>query len=84
MRLAQGVKPSRKSVAFIGGRTTQRLRGDCLGCCERVLHTVHDLGQQGAGVVREVSVHLARGTYEVYCNMAGHYMGGMRAFLVVT
>src|SRR5205823_2065178 len=26
------------------------------------------------GAVRQIRLHLARGTYEVFCNMAGHYM----------
>jgi uncharacterized cupredoxin-like copper-binding protein len=34
--------------------------------------------------VRELEVTLRKGYYEVFCNMAGHYMGGMRALLVVT
>jgi hypothetical protein len=36
------------------------------------------------GTVRYLNIDLAKGDYEVFCNMAGHYMGGMRAFLVVT
>jgi len=33
--------------------------------------------------VGELRVHLAPGRYELFCNMAGHYLGGMRARLVV-
>jgi uncharacterized cupredoxin-like copper-binding protein len=29
-------------------------------------------------------LHLRPGRYELFCNMAGHYLGGMRAELVVT
>ena len=36
------------------------------------------------GTVRHLDVDLPRGQYEVFCNMAGHFMGGMRAFLTVT
>jgi uncharacterized cupredoxin-like copper-binding protein len=36
------------------------------------------------GTVRHVDVDLPKGEYEVFCNMAGHFMGGMRAFLTVT
>lgn len=36
------------------------------------------------GTIRHLDVDLPKGDYEVFCNMAGHYMGGMRAFLVVT
>jgi hypothetical protein len=34
--------------------------------------------------VRSVDVKLRKGTYVLFCNMAGHYMGGMRAFLIVS
>jgi uncharacterized cupredoxin-like copper-binding protein len=34
--------------------------------------------------VEEVLLHLKPGRYELFCNMAGHYLGGMRAALVVT
>jgi uncharacterized cupredoxin-like copper-binding protein len=46
--------------------------------------TVATLEPARPGAVRQIRVHLARGRYEMFCNMAGHYMGGMRAFLVVT
>ena len=36
------------------------------------------------GTMEEVLLHLKPGRYELFCNMAGHYLGGMRAALVVT
>jgi hypothetical protein len=33
--------------------------------------------------VRELKVHLTPGRYMLLCNMAGHYLGGMHALLVV-
>jgi len=36
------------------------------------------------GTVHELLLHLKPGRYELFCNMAGHYLGGMRAELVVT
>ena len=36
------------------------------------------------GSVRELDLHLEPGRYAMFCNMAGHYYGGMRAELVVT
>jgi hypothetical protein len=36
------------------------------------------------GSVRELRLHLRRGHYELFCNMFGHYLGGMRAQLEVT
>jgi uncharacterized cupredoxin-like copper-binding protein len=37
-----------------------------------------------AGAVRDLEVHLAPGRYVLFCNMSGHYMGGMHSTLVVT
>jgi uncharacterized cupredoxin-like copper-binding protein len=36
------------------------------------------------GTTEELALHLKPGRYELFCNMAGHYLGGMRAQLVVT
>ena len=33
--------------------------------------------------VRKLRLHLRPGTYELFCNMSGHYLGGMRTKLVV-
>jgi uncharacterized cupredoxin-like copper-binding protein len=35
------------------------------------------------GSTRELDLHLRPGTYEVFCNMAGHYLGGMSATFTV-
>ncbi len=51
---------------------------------ERSRSTVASLEPAGPGAVRRLDVTLAPGSYELFCNMAGHFMGGMRAFLVVT
>jgi hypothetical protein len=32
---------------------------------------------------RTLRLHLAPGTYELFCNMSGHYLGGMHTKLVV-
>src|SRR5437764_1180560 len=62
------------------------LRSDGVTVNEQKLEpqTVATLEPAGPGAVRQVHVRLGRGTYEIFCNMAGHYMGGMRAFFVVT
>jgi uncharacterized cupredoxin-like copper-binding protein len=36
------------------------------------------------GSSEEMVLHLKAGRYELFCNMAGHYLGGMHAELVVT
>jgi len=47
---------------------------------EPVIAGALEPGQTG---VRPLRVRLARGRYELLCNMAGHYLGGMRTELVV-
>jgi uncharacterized cupredoxin-like copper-binding protein len=36
------------------------------------------------GGTRDLSVHLPPGRYVLFCNMTGHYMGGMHTTLVVS
>ena len=36
------------------------------------------------GSSRELHVHLAPGRYVFFCNMAGHYLGGMHTIVTVT
>ena len=67
-------------------RRSLPLRNDGVTVNEQKLEpqTVATLEPAGPGAVRQVHVRLGKGTYEIFCNMAGHYMGGMRAFFVVT
>jgi uncharacterized cupredoxin-like copper-binding protein len=61
------------------------LRTDGLTVNEEALAPV-ELGslEPGApGSLRALTVTLRPGRYEIFCNMAGHYMGGMHAVLVV-
>jgi uncharacterized cupredoxin-like copper-binding protein len=61
------------------------MRTDGLTVNEEALAPV-ELGslEPGApGSVRALTVTLRPGRYEIFCNMAGHYMGGMHAVLVV-
>jgi hypothetical protein len=46
--------------------------------------TVGALEPARPGTVRHLEVTLRKGRYVLFCNMAGHYLGGMRAILVVT
>jgi uncharacterized cupredoxin-like copper-binding protein len=36
-----------------------------------------------SGAVRDLQVHLTPGRYVLFCNMSGHYLGGMHRVLVV-
>jgi hypothetical protein len=46
----------------------------------RAIATVEGVSPKGVGRVR---LHLAPGRYELFCNMAGHFMAGMHNKLVV-
>ena len=61
------------------------LRADAATVDEEGLErsTVGVLEPGAVGSVRELDVHLRPGRYEVFCNMAGHYLGGMSAEFTV-
>lgn len=46
--------------------------------------TVGGLEPGAPASVRQLRLHLAPGRYELFCNMSGHYLGGMHAELVVS
>jgi uncharacterized cupredoxin-like copper-binding protein len=61
------------------------LRRDGLTVDEEAVlkRTAASLDGGAPGSVRRLSVHLAPGRYVLFCNMAGHYLGGMHTELVV-
>jgi uncharacterized cupredoxin-like copper-binding protein len=65
---------------------TLPLRSDGLTVNEEALDraTVQVIEGKEPGHVEKLLLHLKPGRYELFCNMAGHYLGGMRASLVVT
>jgi hypothetical protein len=48
---------------------------------ERFVVGVLEAGQPHS--VRKLRLHLAPGRYQLFCNMSGHYLGGMHTRLVV-
>ena len=62
------------------------LRSDGLTVNEARLDssTVTVIEGRDPGDAEELLIHLKPGRYELFCNMAGHYLGGMHAELVVT
>ena len=46
--------------------------------------TVDEVEAESPGSVQVLALKLRPGRYELFCNMAGHYLGGMRARLVVS
>lgn len=61
------------------------LRADDLTVDEDAIEprTLSTLEDDHPGTHRVWKVHLAPGSYELVCNMSGHYLGGMHAKLVV-
>jgi uncharacterized cupredoxin-like copper-binding protein len=68
------------------GRGGLPLRSDGLTIDEAAVDgsTVATMEGKGPGTSEQLLVHLKPGRYELFCNMAGHYLGGMHAELVVT
>lgn len=64
-------------------RSQPPLRRDGLTVNEEALHEVGAVEGVDPRGVQRVRLHLARGRYELFCNMAGHFMAGMHAELVV-
>ena len=62
------------------------LRADGITVDEEELEpvTVDEVEGEARGHVHVLQVRLRPGRYELFCNMAGHYLGGMRARLVVS
>jgi uncharacterized cupredoxin-like copper-binding protein len=71
-------------VARLRGRQLP-LRADGLTVDEEALEPLHPVVVEGMerGKGTEVSVDLPPGRYELFCNMAGHYLSGMHRTLVV-
>ncbi len=61
------------------------MRADGLTVDEDALdpETLGSLEPGAPGSMRGLTLQLRPGRYEIFCNMAGHYMGGMHAVLVV-
>ena len=62
------------------------LRADNITVDEDALEpvTVDEVEAEPPGDVEVLGVKLRPGRYELFCNMAGHYLAGMRARLVVS
>ena len=62
------------------------LRKDGVTVDEDALAKAHVGGLEPGtpGSVRELQLRLAAGRYELFCNMAGHFLGGMHVQVVVS
>jgi uncharacterized cupredoxin-like copper-binding protein len=48
-----------------------------------VLHNVGSLGDIRVFTTQDLSLHLQPGHYVLFCNLEGHYLGGMHVALTV-
>jgi uncharacterized cupredoxin-like copper-binding protein len=67
------------------GKGRLPIRTDGLTVDEDTLESVTAVTVEGfeRGATREVRVHLLPGRYVLFCNMAGHYLSGMHATVIV-
>jgi uncharacterized cupredoxin-like copper-binding protein len=72
-------------IVVRGGRRILPLRSDGLTVDEDALEKREAgiLEPGTAGLTRKLSLRLAPGRYVLFCNMSGHYLGGMHTVLVV-
>lgn len=72
-------------IVVRAGRGPLPLRSDGLTVDEAALtrRKVGTVEPGTAGSARVLKLHLAPGRYVLFCNMAGHYLGGMHTLLVV-
>jgi hypothetical protein len=82
--LVQNKGPDTHELIVVRAAHGLRLRTDGLTVNEEALATLGAAEGQSPGAVEELRLHLKPGRYELFCNMAGHYLGGMRAVLEVT
>jgi hypothetical protein len=75
--------PDTHELIMVRSRSRLPLRRDGLTVDEDALSAVASVEGAGPGHVGQVRLHLAPGHYELFCNMAGHFMAGMHAELVV-
>ena len=73
-------------IVVRGDVSTLPIRADGITVDEEALEeaTLGALEPGAPGSVRQLPLHLEPGRYALFCNMAGHYFGGMHAELVVT
>ncbi|HEX6461540.1 MAG TPA: hypothetical protein VF032_21700 [Thermoleophilaceae bacterium] len=81
----QGPDQHELLVARVGGNATLPLRRDGLTVDEERIQAaeVGTLEPGAPGARRELNLRLSPGRYVLFCNMSGHYLGGMHADLVV-
>jgi uncharacterized cupredoxin-like copper-binding protein len=57
---------------------------DGLSVDEDQLRPVGEIGEVETGATETLAIHLAPGRYVLFCNLEGHYLGGMHGSLEVS
>jgi FtsP/CotA-like multicopper oxidase with cupredoxin domain len=70
-------------VRWSAGPVGLPLRPDGITINEEALRPAVSLDPAPPGERRTVAVHLRRGRYVIFCNMAGHFMAGMSTVIEV-
>jgi uncharacterized cupredoxin-like copper-binding protein len=60
------------------------IASDGLSVDEEQLRPAGEINQVEAGTTETLSIHLAPGRYVFFCNLEGHYLGGMHGVLEVS
>jgi uncharacterized cupredoxin-like copper-binding protein len=85
LRVHNGGPDQHELIVVAERRGEVPLRTDGLTVNEEKIQSLEpgSLEPAEAGATRYLRVRLAPGRYLLFCNMAGHYMSGMRTTLVV-
>jgi len=59
------------------------IAADGLSVDEDRLHPVGEIGEVETGTTETLALHLAPGRYVFFCNLEGHYLGGMHGAIEV-
>jgi uncharacterized cupredoxin-like copper-binding protein len=60
------------------------IASDGLSVDEQKLRPVGEIGEVDSGTTQTLSIHLPPGRYVFFCNLEGHYLGGMHGVLEVS
>jgi uncharacterized cupredoxin-like copper-binding protein len=83
LELKNGGPVAHELIVVRGFRHRLPLRSDGLTIDEDALPGSTVIEAVPPGHVEKIRVKLAPGRYQLFCNMAGHYLAGMHAELVV-
>jgi uncharacterized cupredoxin-like copper-binding protein len=86
LRIHNGGPDQHELIVVPQGRHTLPMRSDGFTVNEEAIQNSEpgSITPQRPGGTENLQLHLTPGRYLLFCNMEGHYMGGMHTVLVVT